>query len=84
MGYDFLRKVERQDAIYGNLFTPLPGTVRSASGNIGNETTIDVSYQFDRHVTIAASYDHFEAGRAVRDAGGRRVDYYLAQISYRF
>lgn len=84
VGWDFFWRAETRDAVYGNPFTPLPGTTNNRARWIGQEMTLDVAWQVSRHVTLAASYDHFAVGDALKRAGGRDVDFTMALVAFRF
>ena len=51
---------------------------------IGQAYTLDLGFQLNRHVHLRAYYLHHSAGDAIRDAGGKPVDFGMAALTLRF
>ena len=79
-----MRVASTQDAIYQPPFFAYPRTAQSTGATIGNQVFVDVTWQFDRHLTIGAAYVHFNAGETITQAGGSNVDLFTLQGTFRF
>ena len=75
VGWDVLWRESTRDAFYLNPLSPLPSSEASRNSFIGSEATVDLRWQFNRHVQISASYVRFFAGDTIEDAGGKDVDF---------
>jgi len=53
---------------------------------VGSQASVGVYWQFNRHLLLAAAYDHFFAGTFLVKASmpRRSVDYAAAWLTYKF
>jgi hypothetical protein len=84
IGWDFLWRETTSDAVYTEPFTPIPGTAGHGGRTIGNQVSLDVGWQVDRHIQVKASYVHFFVGNALQTVGGHDVDFAMASAAYKF
>src|SRR5262249_23625689 len=84
LGWDFLWRYTTRDAIYVSPFTALSGSAGAGGRRIGDQISLDATWQVDRHLPGDASYVQFNAGSAVRAAGGGDVDFVMLSVGYRF
>src|SRR5262249_43904990 len=84
VGWDFLWRASRQDAVYGSPFTAYPRTAQSSGRQIGHQIVVEAQWRVDTHLTLSGSYVPFTAGDALKEAGGRDVDFFMAALTARF
>ena len=84
VGYDLVWRTTTADAIYTGVGVPIAGTAGRPGKFTGSQLSVDLSWLVDRHVEIGLGYVHFDAGRALRLAGGHDVDFTYASAAYRF
>lgn len=84
LGWDFLWRASLQDAVYGSPFTVYPRTAQSRGRQIGHQIVVEAQWRIDPHLTLSGSYVHFTAGDALKEAGGRDVDFFMAALTARF
>lgn len=85
LGWDFLWRASTRDAVYTSPpLTPIPGTSQSSGRRIGDQIAFEAQYRVDAHLTLIGSFVHFDAGDAIRQAGGRNVDFVTFSTLYRF
>lgn len=84
IGWDFLWRASRQDAVYGSPFTAYPRTAQSRGRQIGHQLVVEAQWRINAHLTLSGSYVHFTAGDALREAGGRDVDFFMTALTARF
>jgi hypothetical protein len=84
VGWDWFWRYSTRDAFYINPFRPLEGTAQSRQRHIGSELTLDMSWQFNRHIQFSAAYVHLFAGGVLRSIAARDVDFFMLTGSYRF
>ena len=65
-----------------SLSLPIPLIDRSL--NQFQQFRLDVTWQFDRHLTLHAAYVHFNAGETITQAGGSNVELFVLQGTFRF
>jgi hypothetical protein len=82
--WDTLWRTSTRDALYGSGLVPYPGTAKAASARVGTETSLDIRWRLDTHLTLGAIYAHLAAGPAVTAAGGGDVNYGVLFATYRF
>ncbi len=82
--WDVLWRSSTRDALYGSGMIAYPGTAKASAAGVGNETSLDIRWQVDRHLTLGTIYAHFQAGPAITEAHGRNVDYGVLFAKYRF
>lgn len=83
LGWNMLWRQTTSDAIYTGTSTPVPGTAGQGGRSIGNQTSVDVTWEADRHTEIKASYVYFNVGNALRDAGGRDTTFTMISVAYK-
>ncbi|MCL2713497.1 MAG: alginate export family protein [Alphaproteobacteria bacterium] len=78
--WNFLRRVEIADSVYGP-----PGTILTARGSTSRDVArigeVNLTWQINRFTQVHALYSHIYAGNYVRDAGGHSFDYYRLQLT---
>lgn len=84
LGYDFVWRATTADAIYTGAGTPIARTAGRPGQFTGSQLSLDVAWMLDRHVEVDAGYVHFNAGEALKMAGGHDVDFVYASVTYRF
>jgi hypothetical protein len=62
----------------------LIGATAAASSYVDTLAYVRTTWRPTRHVQVDAAYVHGSAGRTLRDAGGRDLDFGLLQLAYRF
>jgi len=85
LGWNFLWKQRREDAVYTTPapLSPLPGSAGGAR-RIGDQLRLEASWKPQPGLELRAAYVHFNAGAAVRQAGGRDVDFAMLSASLRY
>lgn len=83
IGWDLLWKQRRDDAVYTPPGAPLPAS-EDGSREIGNQVHLGLIYTPARAWQLRTTWVHFDAGHAVRQAGGHDVDYWMGSAAYRF
>jgi hypothetical protein len=61
---------------------PLVSGGASGERYVGNQGSVAVAWQPERHVELVASYEHFFAGPFLRDAGRRDVNFVALWLSW--
>jgi hypothetical protein len=84
IGWDALWRETTADAIYIGAGSPVKGTAGKGGRYIGNQVSLDVDWQIDRHLEAKATYVHFESGQALHTAGGKNVDFVMLSTAYKF
>lgn len=84
LGWDVLWRETTDDAIYIEPNSPVGGTAGHGGRYTGNQVSLDVDWQIDRHIEAKASYVHFEAGDGLKSAGGKNVDFVMFSTAYKF
>ncbi|AXQ27519.1 alginate export family protein [Solimonas sp. K1W22B-7] len=85
LGWNLLRKQRQADAVY---LTPSPAT--PLAGSTGGSSEIGQQFRFEPmwkptpRLELRAAYVHFEAGAAIRQAGGSDVDFGMLSAAWRF
>jgi hypothetical protein len=70
-----------RDAVYLGPSTPLPATFGNRAREIGQVWTFDANYQLNRNLGVRAYYLHHSAGDAIREAGGRPIDFVMGSMT---
>jgi hypothetical protein len=83
-GWDFVWRETTKDAVYTNPLVPVAGTAGRGGKFTGNQLSLDVIWQADRHVQVSGSYVHFDTGGALAPVHGRDVDFAMLSVSYKF
>lgn len=76
-------KEARADSVYLGPAAALAGTA-GAPREIGQVTSLDATYQLDRHWSLRCYYLHHSAGDAIRAAGGDAINFGMASVQFRF
>ncbi|GFE88441.1 alginate export family protein [Steroidobacter agaridevorans] len=84
LSWNRLWKHENADAFYAPLLTPVTGTSRSRSRDIGSQTSMLVSWQATRQLDLGATYVAFEPHNVIRQADGRAGSFLAAWIRWTF
>lgn len=84
IGWDFLWRESTRDAVYSSPFAAIAGTNTATGRRIGDQIAFESQWQVDPHIVLTGSYVHFNAGSAIREAGGRDVDFVMFSTAYKF
>jgi hypothetical protein len=83
--WDFLWRESTRDGLYSNAVAPIRSSRTSSARYIGSMPQAQLYWNMDRHLSLAAIYGHFFAGRFLKESGpGEDVDYVTTWITYRF
>jgi Alginate export len=85
IGWNLLWKQRAADAFYTTPppLTPLSGSA-GGSTEIGQQVRLEPRWAITPRVELRAAFVHFDAGAAVRQAGGRDVDFGMLSAAFRF
>ena len=82
--WNFFWRESSGDGVYtGGLF-PLPGTAASSDRFVTHSPQLQFDWELNKHVEFDLRYNHFFAGETVETAGGRSVDFFMAEVLIRF
>jgi hypothetical protein len=81
--WDFFWRESRDDAIYRVSGAPLVSGAASDERYVGNQGSVEVAWQPERHVEVVVTYEHFFAGSFLHDASLRDVNFVAAWLSIR-
>jgi hypothetical protein len=84
VGWDVLWRETTHDAVYTEPFTPVSGTAGHGGRSIGNQVSLDTTWEVDRHIEVKASYVHFFVANALQNVGRRDVDFAMFSGDYKF
>ncbi len=84
LGWDAIWRETTADAIYIGAGAPVKGSAGHGGSYIGNQLSLDVDWQINRHIEAKASYVHFESGSALHSFGGKSVDFAMISTAYKF
>ncbi|OUL98815.1 alginate export family protein [Variovorax sp. JS1663] len=84
LAWNPLWKQTKADAFYAPPLSPVRGTAGTQSRHIGQQVIATIEWSATPRLTVAASYVHFEPGRATRQAGGRSGEFLATWLQYRF
>lgn len=82
--WDSFWREQTEDAVYGPGLMPIRGTAGGGESYVGYLVTTHLQWQPDRHLELNADYTHFEAGGAIKEAGGKDIDFMMFSAAYRF
>jgi hypothetical protein len=83
--WDFFWRESTRDGIYNNAVTLVRTGKTSNARYIGSMPQAQLLWDIDRHLSFAAIYGHFFAGRFLKESGpGDDVDYVTTWITYKF
>ena len=84
LGWDFLWRESKRDAVYASPFTAIAGTAQANARRIGDQIALEAQWQADAHLAFTGSLVRFNAGPTIRSAGGKDVDFAMLAASYRY
>jgi hypothetical protein len=86
LGYDMLWRASTADGLYGSGEALFAGTsAKSVTGaRIGEESSFDIRWRVDPHLSVGAIAAHMTAGPALAEAGGKPVDFGVLYMKYKF
>ena len=73
--WDFFWRESTHDAIYRIAGTPIVSGAANGDRYVGNEGSVEIAWQLQRHVEIVGNYSHFFAGPFLRDASREDVNF---------
>ncbi len=79
-----LRRESGADAVYTAGPRAVAGTTANRSDDIAHVYKFDLAWKATDNLTVAAQYAFYDAGDAIRLAGGHDVSYVTARAGYRF
>ena len=82
--WNFLWRVETDDAVYAVPGFPLVPGPASDERYIGNVFDVIATWRLSSHMTLQASYVHAMLGDVIKDAGGEDIDFALFQTMLKF
>lgn len=82
--WNFFWRLEKNDAVYVRGLRPLPGTAEVKGHFVAHSPSISIDYQWNRYLSMDLSYSHFFAREVIDRAGGDDVDFFKAQIEFKF
>ena len=83
--YEFLWREAKQDGVYNiaGFLINAPGT--SQARFIGSQIQQELDYSFTRHLTGALAYEHFFAGRFLKQSPpGKSLNFISPQLMWNF
>jgi hypothetical protein len=85
LDWDFFWRESSRDGIYNNAVALVRTGKASNASYIGSMPQTQLLWDIDRHVSFAAIYGHFFAGRFLQESGpGEDLDYVTTWITYKF
>lgn len=85
LDWDFFWRESSRDGLYNNAVVLVRSGKASGARYIGSMPQAQLFWDIDRHLTFAAIYGHFFAGRFLRETGpGEDVDYATTWCTYKF
>jgi len=83
--WDFFWRESKHDGLYNNAVALVRSGKTSDARYIGSMAQTQFFWDINRHISFAAIYGHFFAGRFLKESGpGDDVDYVTTWISYKF
>lgn len=84
LDWNFFWRLEQHDAVYVRGLMPLPST-EAVSGNfVGHTPSLNVDYQWGRHLSMDLSVSHFFAEEVIKHAGGGDAGFFKVQFEWKF
>ena len=77
-------KQDRDDAVYGRGFAPLPGTADPSIGYIGMQPDVTVQWTINPNLFLSVEAAYFDVSDGMKRAGGRDVFYSLVDLTFMF
>ena len=85
VNWNFLWRESNRDGLYNNAVALVRSGKTSNARYIGSMPQMQLIWEIDRHLTFAAIYGHFFAGRFIKESGpGEDVDYITTWLTYKF
>lgn len=84
LDWNFFWRLERNDAVYVRGLVPLPGTAEVPGHFVTHVPSISLDYQWNRHWSMDLSVSRFFAGEVIKNAGGDNVNFFKAQVEWKF
>lgn len=86
LGYDMLWRDSTADGLYGSGETLFTGTsAKNVTGaRIGEESSFDIRWRVDQHLSVGAIAAHMTAGPALAEAGGKPINFGVLYMKYKF
>lgn len=84
LDWNLFWRLEQQDAVYVRGLVPLTGTAAVPGHFVAHTPSVSLDYQWNRHLTMDLSFSHFFAGEVIKNAGGRDVQFFKAQVEWKF
>jgi hypothetical protein len=86
LGYDMLWRDSTKDGLYGSGESLFAGTSASnvTGARIGQESSLDVRWRVDQHLSLGAIAAALQAGPALTEAGGKDVKFGVLYAKYKF
>ena len=82
--YDFLRRLNQNDAVYSGTKAAYAGTQFVAGHDVGQQARLRIAWAVNPHITLAATLEHVLAGDVLREAGFHDSTYTASQIVFKF
>lgn len=83
--WDFFWRQSTHDGLYNSAAVPVRSGQRSDASYIGSMPQVQLSWDIDRHLSLAAIYGHFFAGEFLKETEpGKDVDYVTTWVTYQF
>jgi hypothetical protein len=85
-GYDMLWRASTTDGLYGSGMTLFAGTsgAKVTGSRIGEETSFDIRWHVDPHLSLGAIASYMTAGPALAEATGQPVKFGVLYAKYKF
>ena len=86
LGYDMLWRASTTDGLYGSGEALFAGTNAAAvkGSRIGQESSLDVRWRVDQHLSVGAIAAEMQAGPAITQAGGKDIKFGVLYAKYKF
>jgi hypothetical protein len=86
LGYDMLARDSTHDGLYGSGEALFAGTsaAKVTGARIGEETSFDIRWRVDEHLSLGAIAAELKAGPALTEAGGKDVTFGVLYAKYKF
>ena len=85
LDWDFFWRENIHDGLYNNAVALVRSGKTSNARYIGSMPQIQLLWDIERHLSVAAIYGHFFAGRFLKESGsGEDLDYITTWLTYKF
>lgn len=82
--WNFFWRLEKTDAVYVAGLRPLADTATVDGRRVTNVPSLSLDYQVNKHLRFDISYSHFFADEVIKNAGGKDINYFKAQMDITF